>query len=104
MPGLILMTALGHKGIKSPSELENLVHAGLGYYAHAGNVGSSGHQVIDEAQHVTSSVMQDAGELPVVISAKLPHVQQSVSHTWTTTQMNVNHIVGEHIPHQLGWL
>lgn len=103
MPGLLIMTALGHAGVKSPTDLENLVQSGLDYSAHAGNVDHSGHSVIDEAQGITSNVWSDAGELPVVLSAQLPHMQSSVSHTWRSSQLSLKHVFEQTVPYQDGW-
>jgi len=104
MSKLAFMTAYGHRGTESPSELENIVAAGHGFYAHAGNVDHAGHEVIDQAQLVTSDVLQDAAEIPAIVALHTPHVQQSVSHTWQTSQMRIVAPLAVHIPEALGWL
>lgn len=102
MPGLLMVYALGHKGSRTSTDLENLIQAGHGYEAHAGNV-SSGHSVIDEAQQVTSDVIQDGADLPEVVTAKVPRVEQSVSHTWNSAEIKISHVIGQVIPDQHGW-
>src|SRR5215831_1639138 len=107
MPGLLLLTALGHRGTKNPHELENLVAAGHGFYAHADNTPYSGHEAIDEAQHVVSDVFKNVDQTPQVIIAKIPSVASSISHTWMSAETKLVHpgdaLLGNQIPHVHGW-
>lgn len=101
---MLKLNAVGYAATKDAHSIENLVAAGHGFYAHAANIPSSGHEVINQAQTTVSHIAQQGAELPKTIAVSVPSVVSSVQHNWMTHAIKVAFPVSEALPIVEGWL